>query len=93
VIARIGTTEVEDKNCGNVIYTANRTASEINQRIKLPAPVADIYRAEAEPEKLYHGRKFTPDGHLVGLPAPKVNRGWPGIGAEATTSFGRLCRS
>ena len=34
--------------------------------IKLPAPVADIYRAVAELEKLYPDRKFTPDGHLVG---------------------------
>ena len=34
--------------------------------IKLPAPVADIYRAVAELERLYPGRKFTPDGHLVG---------------------------
>ena len=36
------------------------------QRINLPAPVADIYRAVADLEKLYPGRKFTPDGHLVG---------------------------
>jgi hypothetical protein len=35
-------------------------------RIKLPAPVADIYRAVAKLERLYPGRKFTPDGHLVG---------------------------
>ena len=35
-------------------------------RIKLPAPVAAIYRAVAKLEKLYPGRKFTPDGHLVG---------------------------
>ena len=34
--------------------------------IKLPAPVADIYRAVAELERLYPDRKFTPDGHLVG---------------------------
>jgi hypothetical protein len=34
--------------------------------IKLPAPVADIYRAVSELERLYPGRKFTPDGHLVG---------------------------
>jgi hypothetical protein len=34
--------------------------------INLPAPVADIYRAVAELERLYPGRKFTPDGHLVG---------------------------
>src|SRR5664279_4730254 len=36
------------------------------QHIKLPRPVADIYRAVAELERLYPGRKFTPDGHLVG---------------------------
>jgi len=40
--------------------------SEEKPRIKLPAPVADIYRAVAELERLYPGRKFTPDGHLVG---------------------------
>lgn len=38
----------------------------MNQRIKLPAPVADVYRAVASLERLYPGRKFTPDGHLVG---------------------------
>ncbi|WP_155253486.1 DUF6998 domain-containing protein [Bradyrhizobium japonicum] len=35
-------------------------------RINLPKPVTDIYRAVAELEALYPGRKFTPDGHLVG---------------------------
>jgi hypothetical protein len=37
-------------------------------KIPLPKPVADIYRAVAELDKLYgsHKRKFTPDGHLVG---------------------------
>ena len=35
-------------------------------RVPLPAPVAAIYRAVAELEALYPGRKFTPDGHLVG---------------------------
>jgi hypothetical protein len=34
--------------------------------IPLPAPVARIYEAVAELEHLYPGRKFTPDGHLVG---------------------------
>lgn len=34
--------------------------------IPLPAPVAAIYEAVAELEKLHPGRKFTPDGHLVG---------------------------
>ena len=32
----------------------------------MPAPVARIYEATAELEALYPGRKFTPDGHLVG---------------------------
>lgn len=35
-------------------------------RVKLPEPVAKIYQAVAELEALYHPRKFTPDGHLVG---------------------------
>jgi len=38
----------------------------MNKRIALPAPVAAIYRAVAELEAKYKGRKFTPDGHLVG---------------------------
>ncbi|MBL8875717.1 MAG: hypothetical protein JNM86_07975 [Phycisphaerae bacterium] len=35
-------------------------------RIPLPEPVARIYQAVADLEALYPGRKFTPDGHLVG---------------------------
>ena len=35
-------------------------------RVKLPKQVADIYRAVRELEAKYPGRKFTPDGHLVG---------------------------
>ena len=38
----------------------------MKQRIKLPAPVAAIYRAVKELEAAYPLRKFTPDGHLVG---------------------------
>jgi hypothetical protein len=38
----------------------------LTARIKLPAPVAAIYRAAHELEAAYPGRKFTPDGHLVG---------------------------
>lgn len=38
----------------------------MNKKIKLPAPVATIYRAVAELEARYSPRKFTPDGHLVG---------------------------
>ena len=34
------------------------------RRVRLPAPVAAIYRAVAELEALYPGRKFTPDGTL-----------------------------
>ena len=36
------------------------------QRIRLPKPVHDIYRAVRELEATYPDRKFTPDGHLVG---------------------------
>lgn len=37
-------------------------------RVKLPKPVAAIYKAVDELDQLYqdYGRKFTPDGHLVG---------------------------
>jgi hypothetical protein len=38
----------------------------MTKRIPLPEPVARIYKATAELEALYPGRKFTPDGHLVG---------------------------
>jgi len=38
----------------------------MTQRIPLPEPVAKIYEAVEELQKLYPGRKFTPDGHLVG---------------------------
>jgi hypothetical protein len=36
--------------------------------VKLPAPVSTIYKAVEELKRLYgqSGRKFTPDGHLVG---------------------------
>lgn len=36
------------------------------KRIPLPARVDKIYEAVAELEAAYPGRKFTPDGHLVG---------------------------
>jgi hypothetical protein len=39
----------------------------MTQRIPLPEPVAKIYEAVEELQKFYPGRKFTPDGHLVGL--------------------------
>lgn len=35
-------------------------------RIPLPVPVASIYEAVEELQRLYPGRKFTPDGHMVG---------------------------
>ncbi len=38
----------------------------MSRKIKLPLPVAAIYRAVAELEARYPTRKFTPDGHLVG---------------------------
>jgi hypothetical protein len=38
----------------------------VNRRIPLPPQVAAIYCAVEELEALYPGRKFTPDGHLVG---------------------------
>ena len=38
----------------------------MTKRIPLPKPVAQIYKAVVELEALYPGRKFTPDGHLVG---------------------------
>lgn len=36
------------------------------RRIRLPEAVAAIYRAVEELSAAYPGRKFTPDGHLVG---------------------------
>jgi hypothetical protein len=38
----------------------------MTKRVPLPEPVAQIYRATAALEALYPGRKFTPDGHVVG---------------------------
>jgi hypothetical protein len=38
----------------------------MSKRIPLPEPVARIYEAVEQLEALYPGRKFTPDGHLVG---------------------------
>src|SRR3954466_6606575 len=38
----------------------------MNRRIPLPPQVAAIYKATAELAARYPGRKFTPDGHLVG---------------------------
>jgi hypothetical protein len=38
----------------------------LTRKIRLPPPVAAIYRAVEELERLYPERRFTPDGHLVG---------------------------
>ena len=38
----------------------------MTKRIPLPPAVAKIYEAVEELEAAYPGRKFTPDGHLVG---------------------------
>jgi hypothetical protein len=35
-------------------------------KVKLPKPVAAIYKVVEQLEVAYPGRKFTPDGHLVG---------------------------
>ena len=47
-------------------YRAMDAPLRLHRLIPLPAPVAAIYRAVAELEARYPGRKFTPDGHLVG---------------------------
>jgi hypothetical protein len=38
----------------------------MTKRIRLPEPVAAIYHAVEKLSTAYPGRKFTPDGHLVG---------------------------
>jgi hypothetical protein len=38
----------------------------MNGKIKLPRPVAGIYKAAAELEFKYRPRRFTPDGRLLG---------------------------
>lgn len=40
--------------------------SKLPRRVPLPGPVAKIYEAVDELSRLYPGRPFTPDGHLVG---------------------------
>lgn len=40
--------------------------THMSRRIALPPQVALIYRATEELSRLYPGRPFTPDGHLVG---------------------------
>jgi hypothetical protein len=38
----------------------------MSKKVRLPSPVATIYRAVEELEARYHPRRFTPNGHLVG---------------------------
>jgi hypothetical protein len=56
----------ETPSCSKSIHGRREQLIADGQRIKLPEPVADIYRAVVRLEALYPGRKFTPDGHLVG---------------------------
>ena len=43
-----------------------RAHPDAGRRVRLPEQVARIYDAVQELEAKYKGRKFTPDGHLVG---------------------------
>ena len=58
--------------------------------IKLPAPVAAIYRAVAEHEAAYPGRRFTPDGHqsarLARLSPPRL---WASSSIRAAIPYSR----
>ena len=56
--------------------------------IKLPAPVTDIYRAVANLEQLYPGRKFTPDGHLVGSIGEVIAAEYFGLPLDRTVIMG-----
>jgi len=38
----------------------------VTRRVPLPEPIVRIYEAVAELEARFPGRRFTPDGHLVG---------------------------
>jgi len=38
----------------------------MTRTLNLPEPIADIFRQVARLESAYPGRKFTPDGHLIG---------------------------
>jgi hypothetical protein len=51
----------------------------MGKRIPLPSPVAKIYEAVAELEATFKGRKFTPDGHLVGSIGEVVAAGALGL--------------
>ncbi len=57
-----------DRFAGDKDYIERMAKGRVGQQlwISLPAPVARIYQAVAELEALYPGRRFTPDGHMVG---------------------------
>ncbi len=38
----------------------------MTRTLNLPEPIAEIFRQVARLERAYPGRKFTPDGHLIG---------------------------
>jgi hypothetical protein len=38
----------------------------MTRTLNLPEPIAEIFRQVARLERAYTGRKFTPDGHLIG---------------------------
>jgi hypothetical protein len=38
----------------------------MTRTLTLPKPIAEIFRQVARLERAYPGRKFTPDGHLIG---------------------------
>ena len=57
----------------------------MTKRVPLPEPVARIYKATAALEALYPGRKFTPDGHLVGSIGEVIaasGKMWVGFGTN-----------
>ncbi len=51
---------------GLVVDHLTPAPTGVGRRVALPEPVARIYEAVRSLEATYPGRKFTPDGHLVG---------------------------
>jgi hypothetical protein len=49
-----------------ILMRNSKRKRRLSKKIKLPPPVAAIYRAVEELQAKYPPRKFTPDGHLVG---------------------------
>lgn len=58
--------EVESDGLRPVGISSMNELAPAPKRIKLPPEVARIYEAVNDLEKKYPGRKFTPDGHMVG---------------------------